>query len=80
MIIIKSKYRSYKEFPYKGRKIKAQKTGVYSTGNNSFTFRIRTKGGKHIDSFHIFEKDYTTAKIKAKKYMNEHTEVLMIRD
>lgn len=79
MFIIKSKYRVYKAFPYKGRKISPQKTGIYSSGNNAFTFEVRTKSGKWLDAFHIYEKNYASAKIKAKKFMNKNTEVLHLK-
>ena len=79
MIIIKSKYRVYADFPYKGRKISPQKTGIYSSGNNAFTFQVRTKSGKWLDAFNVFEKDYASAKMKAKKYMNKNTEVLHLK-
>ena len=76
MFIIKSKYKVYKDFLHKDRKISPQKTGIYKSGNNAFTFQVRTKSGKWLDAFHIFEKDYVSAKAKAKKYMNDNVEIL----
>ena len=73
------KYRVYKAFQYKGRKISPQKTGIYKSGNNSYTFEVRTKGGKWLDAFHIFEKDYASAKIEAKKYMNKNSKILHLK-
>jgi len=73
------KYRVYKQFQYKGRKIHPQKTGIYSSGNYAFTFQIRTKSGKWLNSFHIFDKNYTSAKGKAKKYMDKHSKELYLK-
>ena len=78
MIIIKdNKYKVYKPFEYKGRKISPQKTGIYKSGNNAFTFQVRNKSGKWLDAFHIFEKDFASAKVEAKKYMKENKDNIL---
>jgi len=74
------KYRVYAEFQYKGRKIRPQKTAILSSGKNAFTFQIRTKKGKWLNAFHIWEKDYSSAKKKAKEYMNKHSKELYLKD
>jgi len=74
-----NKYKVYKDFEYKGRKFSPQKTGIFKSGNNVFTFQVRTKSGKWLDAFHIFEKDYASAKTEAKKYINKHNEILHLK-
>lgn len=73
------KYKVYKEFQYKGRRITAQKTGIYKSGNNAYIFQLRNTKGKWLDSFHIFDKNYTSAKVKAKEYMRKHSKELNLK-